>query len=195
MIYLRNGGQVAMDQNNLTQSKFKSVLLLKKALKETSALQIIHPDAIWVASFEWNNPFDIDQEEKIKNQLWMEVPKDLLEFWAEISNGCFLYHDQKYGQWGYKIYSSSEIKNQQYRWKELFRDKWTTKLLAIGELFDDVHPIIVRYIDAIQPNAEYLLVEGNPLDPIEYWPRMANSLSEWMDRLITAQGAKFWDWK
>lgn len=183
-----------MDQDSIPRRKFNSIHILKKALRETNSLLIIHPDAIWIASFEWNNPMTINQDKNLPSQLSIEIPKDLLDFWTEISDGCLLYYDQKYGQWGYKIYSSSEIEDQQLRWKDLFTDQWYPNFLAIGEITDVDHPIIVMYKDDFKRNLDYFLVEGNPLDPIKYWPRMANSIYEWMDRLITAQGAKYWDW-
>lgn len=184
-----------MDQKINAFNKYQSLDILKKALSETNTLRIIHPDAIWIASFEWYNPLGTTQAEIIRSQFSLKIPNDLIEFWAEISNGCLLYYDLKYGQWGYKIYNALELQNKQLRWMNLFSDQWNSKLLAIGEIIDEDHPIIVREETDRTQTEEYILVEGNPLDPIEYWPIMASTIQEWIDRLITTQGAKYWDWK
>lgn len=195
MNFLHNGGQVDMDQNSINKTLFPSVFSLKKVLGDKNSLQIIHPDAIWTASFEWNNPIEKNQENIAENLFESVLPRDLFEFWKQISDGAVLYYDQRYGQWGYRIYSSSEISNQQLHWKKLFDNQWKPNFIAIGEIIDDAHPIIAIFNEISKANMDYSLYEGNPLDPIEYWVKIASSFHEWVDRLITAQGAKFWDWR
>jgi hypothetical protein len=195
MIFLPNGGQVDMDQDKSNKNLFSSVLYLKSVLGNKNTLQIIHPDAVWMALFTWNNPIDKSIAIQTKELIEKEIPEDLIEFWTHISDGATLYYDQKYGQWGYKIYSSSEILNQQIRWGKLFRDSWRASYLVIGEIIDEDHPIFSNINEISKDNLSYSMFEGNSLDPIDYWVKMAPSFHEWVDHLITAQGAKFWDWK
>ncbi len=194
MIYLHVGGQVDMSQNNSNNTVFTSILTLKKALGDKNILQIVHPDSIWIASFSWNDPISQHQIDKINETIEIKIPKELILFWRQISDGALLYYDQKYGQWGYKIYSSKEIVDQHLRWKHLFRNRWPPNLTAIGETIDDAHPLIALFKRTDRSVMDYALYEGNPLDPIDYWVKMAPSFSEWLEHLITAQGAKYWDW-
>lgn len=183
-----------MHKNNINETVFASVISLRKALGDNSNLQIIHPGSIWTAAFIWNNPIDNDQKKVAEIQNQFAIPEDLIMFWTQIADGATLYYDQKYGQWGYKIYSSSEFQNQQLKWKQLMGENWDSNLTAIGEIIDNVHPIIARFNDKSSEYRSYTLFEGNPLDPNDFWIIMALSFHEWVDRLITAQGAKFWDW-
>jgi len=195
MICSRVGGEVDMGQNNFNHAVFTSILSLKKVLGDRNTLQIVHPDSIWIASFSWGEPISQSQMDLVDGRIEIQIPKDLILFWSQISDGALLYYDQKYGQWGYKIYGSKEILDQQSRWKNLFRDRWSPNLTAIGETIDDTHPLIAIFGHNDHEEMDYALFEGNPLDPIDYWKKMAASFSEWIDRLITAQGAKYWDWR
>lgn len=194
MIYLHIGGQVDMDQNNSDHTGFTSILSLRKALGDKNTLQIVHPDSIWIASFSWSAPISQSQIDIVDESIEIKIPKDLILFWRQFSDGALLYYDQKCGQWGFKIYGSTEIVDQQFRWKNMFRDQWPPNLTAIGESIDDAHPLIAIFKSTDHGGMDYTLYEGNPLNPMDYWVRIATSFSEWIDRLITAQGAKYWDW-
>jgi len=185
---------VDKDQDNANETLFSAITSLKKVLGDNDTLQIIHPDSIWTAAFVWNDPIDKDQMNMTEIINQFAIPEDLIKFWMQIANGATLYYDRKYGQWGYKIYSSTELQNQQLRWKQLVGENWSSNIIAIGEIIDDVHPIIAMFNNESNEYRSYVLYEGNPLDPIGFWVKMAGSFHEWVDCLITAQGAKFWDW-
>jgi hypothetical protein len=184
-----------MDQDKITESLFGSILTLKAAIGEKNVLQIIHPGKIWTASFKWNTPTTNQSIDKVESRLELHLPGELVTLLTKISDGAVLYYDENYGQWGYKIYSSLEIVTSQMRWKRLFRDLWLKTFIAIGEIMDESHPIIIDYMNLSLDKLSCPLFEGNALDPINYWPKMSSNLHDWLDHLITAQGAKFWDWK
>jgi hypothetical protein len=195
MTYLQSGGQVDMDQDKITGSLFGSILTLKKAIGENNVLQIIHPGKIWMASFQWNSPATKQSVTEIEDQLSLHLPDEFAIFLTNISDGAVLYYDLNYGQWGYKIYSSLEIVTSQMRWRRLFRESWIKDFVAIGEIIDESHPIILNHKNLSSDKLSAPLLEGNALDPVDYWPKMSSTLHAWFDHLITAQGAKFWDWK
>jgi hypothetical protein len=173
---------------------FESVTSLKEGLDGSNTLKIIHPGAFWATSFAWNAPNNQVVENLAKLNI-KNLPKDLIGFWSSISDGAILYLDQKYGQWGYRIYSSTEIMDQQQQWKQLFVDNWESNFMAIGEIIDEAHPVVAVTNEYFKDAISCSLYEGNPLDPIRNWTKIASSFHEWLDRLITAQGAKYWDWK
>jgi hypothetical protein len=184
-----------MDQNKQSISIFTSVLALRKVIGDSDVLQIIHPGAVWNASFVWNPPIALSVVKSLELLLEKDLPQDYVIFLTQISDGALLYYDSKYGQWGYRIYCTQEINERQARWKDVFADSWMQSFLAIGKIVDEDHPIIVDNEVRSQDGLGNQLIEGNPLDPLEYWLRMSSSFHEWLDHLITAQGAKFWDWK
>jgi hypothetical protein len=184
-----------MDQSKLDESLFESILTLRAAIGEKNVLQIVHPGKIWSASFRWNDPTTIQSIREIEAQLGTHLPIEIVIFLTKISDGALLYFDLSYGQWGYKIYNSKEIIISQKRWIQLFKESWLEEFVAIGEIVDESHPIIVNPKNLSRNKQFCPLLEGNALDPVGYWSIMSANFHEWIERLITAQGAKYWDWK
>jgi hypothetical protein len=191
--FRKNGGAVVMDQNN--KNRFSSIANLRNILGPGNELQVIYPDILMECVFQWSAVSDEKVIEGIESRLSSALPEDYSSFLQEISNGALLYYDKKYGQWGYRLYSDAELLDKQARWKDLFDEKWRDDFVAIGEIIEEQHPIIaVREAGKTKPTG-LPLYEANPLDPIVYWKKMGDSFTDWIDHLITAQGAKFWDWK
>ncbi len=106
-----------------------------------------------------------------------------------------MYYDEKYGQWGFQIYSIEEIHAKQDVWKKHLGIDLKGNYVAFAEMRGESHVLL---FDLNQPSSDkesFAVVEGNPLDDIEDWPRISRSFNEWLDHLITSQGDKYWEWK
>jgi hypothetical protein len=169
-----------MDPDEQSKSLFESLHSLRNVLADKNVIQIIHPGAVWNASFTWHPPASQETVSNIEAALGKKLPKDFALFLVNVSDGVVLYYDIKYGQWGYRIFGSSEIIEKQAEWEKFLGDLWVESFTAIGEIIDENHPIIFNSKVISPDKLSQQLIEGNPLDP---------------DHLITAQGAKFWDWK
>ena len=171
---------------------FESIQILKKRLTPENLLEVTHGDYSWLARFEWQPPIeDITIDKKFLNCL----PKDFLSFISQITNGCILYYDNTYGQWGYKIYSTDEIISKQGLWKISLGEKWQKNFIAFSELFGEARVLLFDLNLPTKDSSSFVIKEGNPYDKPENWPIVSRSFHEWIDHLITAQGAKFWEWK
>lgn len=172
---------------------FESVKILREKCKPNDLLKVYHGGHEWIAKFEWKQPLSewpFNNVEAYNKQL----PEDYVRFMTTISDGCLLYYDAIYGQWGYRIYSSLEIPKKQDLWKERFGPDWRDSFFIFGELIGEGNALL---FDTTQPTRDAsgcLVIESNPIDPIVEWPLLSRSFHEWLDHLITAQGDKYWMW-
>jgi hypothetical protein len=172
-------------------SMFEAIKLLKKRTMSNNQIEIVYGNYIWTAKFEWNQPnINIDSVSFDK-----PLPQDYVHFVEEIANGCILFYDAAYGQWGYKIYSLTELKSKQEIWKKSLGNKWQNSFLAFAELFGEAHPLIFDLNLLSGDSNSCAILEANPIDPIDDWYKVSRSFHEWLDHLITAQGAKYWEWR
>jgi len=173
---------------------FESALLLKERISPQNKLEVTHGTHTWTAKFEWASPKKEMVNESL-NLTYQPLPEDYVEFLANVSNGCFLYYDSLFGQWGYRIYSYEELVKEQNRWKERFGRDWQNTFLAFAEMCGESHVLL---FDRDQPSFDmnsFTIIEGNPIDTINNWTKVSRSFHEWLDHLITAQGDKYWEWK
>jgi hypothetical protein len=113
----------------------------------------------------------------------------------EIANGCTLYYDAVYSQWGYRIYSVGEIESKQALWKLSLGEKWRDNFVAFAELYGEANVLLFDLSLNTADFSSFAIREGNPNDVPDDWPIVSRSFHEWLDHLISAQGAKYWEWK
>jgi hypothetical protein len=168
---------------------FESIKLLQKNIEPQNMLKVMHGSHIWTAKFEWS----LSCGKCMSNKL--TLPDDYSLFLQDISNGCLLYYDLIYGQWGFRLYSDEELNEKQQIWKDRFGSDWQANLIAFGELCGEGHVLLFDTAQATKEKTSCAILEGNPIDTITDWPKVSRSFHEWVDHLITAQGDKYWEWK
>jgi hypothetical protein len=169
---------------------FDSTLLLMNKLSNEQEMKVRHGDYTWFASFSWQKPYDeLHLLERYKEFL----PDDFLMFLNQIMNGCTLFYDKVNGQWGFKIYSIEEVVTKQKHWKQNYGHKWQNHFVAFAELCGEANVLLFDLNIPSDGKTNYAVREGNPYDKVENWPIVSRSFHEWLDQLITAQGAKFWE--
>ena len=180
-------------RNKMINQTFPSLFKLIEALqKKNKQLEVTHSDKVWVASFSWNPPAPMESIKSVEKELGFSLPQDYVTFLTKISDGATLYYDIKYGQWGYKIYGTNEIIKAQMKWESVFEEDWKTYFLAIGKIIGETH-VLIQLLDRPTKNKDaFELRDGNPLDTQEDWDKISLSFHEWIENLITAQGAKYW---
>jgi hypothetical protein len=144
----------------------------------------------WVAKFEWFLPFNDRKEVETS----VKLPDDYYFFITQISNGAILFYDIEYGQWGFKIYSIEELDERQQFWQLGFpNNMWGNRLIAFAESYGDAN-VLAFDLDHPTRNGENFAILEGCIDPFEKWPIVSRSFHEWLDHLVTAQGAKYWNW-
>jgi phage pi2 protein 07 len=169
-----------------------ALTFLQSRLDTSSHLEVLNEGAYhWKAYFSFALPAQKNQLEPIK-KIW-NLPSTYEEFLLH-HNGALLYYDDVYGQWGYQFYNTEELITKNRQWQHIYEDDWSSAFLVFAESLGDSDLLL---IDTQQPSpidGECYIVDGDVAYPSSQWRRIAQSFGIWLDRLVVAQGAKYWRW-
>lgn len=165
--------------------------LLRSLLDETSHVEVISEKAYqWVAHFSFQPPAQAEEIMPIKAR-W-ELPSSYEQFLL-YSNGAFLYHEDIYGQWGFQLYGTHELLDKNMQWQGLY-DDWVSSYLAFAESLGDSDILLLDTARISPLTKEGCVVDGDTGYSAPTWRVIAPSFGHWLDRLVVAQGAKYWRW-
>ena len=121
------------------------------------------------------------------NILNLDIPKELLEFYS-LSDGTILFKDIEYGQWGMKIYSSSQLaeSNEKIR---VYREDLSEKDLIIGEFYGDSDLIIL----SLEEYNYGEVIICTPMDKRKDWFFLKINFEEFLEKYFESEGDKFWE--
>jgi len=173
---------------------FRSISVLRESFLRNNQLRVQHSHRIWMASFVWADPSSVELIKDIEKQLGMKIPEDLSVFLTTVSNGAILYRNIEDAMTGYSLYSIDEYLEKQERWRRSLGELWLPQFLAIGEITSENRPILFDSSTPTKDGTSCKLMEGNPYDPVKYWLKLSDSFHEWIDHLVSAQGAQYWLW-
>lgn len=120
----------------------------------------------------------------------LDVGRDLQDFWR-ISMGADLFKDEKYGQWGLKILSPSEVIVASDTERRESPGDLNESDFVIGEFYGDSDLLIIDSHRAEQ--GEYPVLVKLPIDARNEWPLVAESFSDFLERYVASQGDKYWE--
>ena len=141
--------------------------------------------------FEWKEPataLEINDFEEKHNII---LPEDFKRF-LKVSNGAILFEDIQYGQWGCKIYGLDEITditNEVKGWGYELKPEWLVFATWLGDC-----DILIFDLNKSKNGINNYIIDGEQGERIEDWTNIKGNFEKWIDRLIVAQGAKYWRW-
>ncbi|WP_152618093.1 hypothetical protein [Pseudomonas fluorescens] len=112
------------------------------------------------------------------------VTSELIKMW-EIFESADLFKDDKYGQWGIKILSPEESIKETSSQKAIRGTNITDKDTIFGLFYGDSDFLLI--------DSHGEIYVGLPLDDRKYWPKVANSIEDFLVQLNCSQGAKYWE--
>jgi hypothetical protein len=178
-----------------TQNYFRSISILREAMLSDNKLRVIHYHKVWTSSFVWADPVPEKLVEDVKRRVGKKFPEDFFVFLTLISNGAILYRNAVDAMTGYKIFSIDEFLEKQAHWQESLKGLWLSNFIAIGEIISENRPLVMDLDSPTKDGQSCKLLEGNAYDPVSHWLKLSQSFHEWIDQLITAQGAQYWLWR
>jgi hypothetical protein len=112
------------------------------------------------------------------------MPDTLIDMWRRFETAR-LFEDEAFGQWGVELLSPVGVLDQ-------------------TRSFNNERPVDAQPGDVVfgrfLGDTELLLMSGDgrihvtrPLDERSHWPTIANNLEEFLERLVDAEGAKYWE--
>jgi hypothetical protein len=95
--------------------------------------------------------------------------------------------DADYGQWGLRILSPDQSVERTRRELSERKDAFRSGDVVLGEFFGDQDLLVV--------DKEGRVLVALPLDPRADWFQPAPTLTEFFDRYVSTDGAKYWEQK
>lgn len=141
--------------------------------------------------FQWNNSITEEEVCEFEKKIGYSLPKSYVEF-LKISDGAILFKDALFGQWGYDLVSIDSIIETTNNIRNLGYNI-PMQTIVIAKSFGDGDFILIDLIKA-KNNDDYL-IDGEQGYQYDDWEVIKGKFDKFIDRLIVAQGAKYWRWK
>ncbi|EJH7015972.1 SMI1/KNR4 family protein [Salmonella enterica] len=123
-------------------------------------------------------------DEVIVSDSLYNIPQ-LSNFW-EVFNSADLFKDSQYGQWGIRILTPNEAIDVTHKQKKERKQDFLSSDLIFGRFLGDSDLLM------IDKNSGVISVVL-PIDKRNEWYKVADSLGEFFDKLLSSQGDKYWE--
>jgi hypothetical protein len=176
-----------------TYDGLAALTALRAKLDTTSTLEVINEGGnCWKAHFTFNSPAEMKALEDIKRYLMVPFPTAYQDFLLQY-NGALLYYESIYGQWGFQIYGTDTLLKANENCIKRYGEEWPSVYLAFAESRGDADILVLDTAHFINEK-DCRVIDGNSDDLPNEWTPAARSFGDWLDRLVVAQGAKYWRW-
>jgi hypothetical protein len=170
----------------------KTIEVLRSRLSERNTLLALSEGGLFEeVEFVFNNPIGIDAINQFELTHRIVLPESYKRF-LQIANGATLFKDIEDGQWGCVIYSLEQILVKTNYMKSIgfeLHDSW----IVFAEWLGDCDILILDLEKAKIEKTNYI-IDGDSGYPSKEWKYLNGDFETWIDRLIVAQGAKYWTW-
>lgn len=178
----------------MNSESFAGLIALRQRLDAAGSIHVFHEDGYgWVAGFEWKQGATRELLQQAEQSLHARLPVTYQRFLME-TNGALLYHDRQYGQWGYLIYGTDELIEKRKYWSEIFKWDWHESYLVFAESLGDADVLVLDLAHPTSDGMDCVVRDGESGRRPSDWLPIANGFERWLDRLIVAQGVKYWRW-
>jgi hypothetical protein len=148
----------------------------------------------WEAGFAFGPPGSADQIAHVEREVGLRLPEVYREVLLAY-DGMVLFQDMEYFQWGYRLYSTTELLQGKSTVMGMRPPDWIPSFLACAECLGSSDRLV---LDTARPTADgrdcvVLDAAGGELP--SQWSPATRSFGQWVDHLIVAQGQKFWLWR
>lgn len=141
--------------------------------------------------FKWNSPISngkIIEFEKKENILLPESYK----FFLQESNGAEIFKDTQYGQWGCNLLGLEDMLLVTKKMRDRGYDL-NEGLVAFATWLGD-GDILIFDLNKHKKGEKNYIIDGDQGYNMNEWEYLKGNFEKWLDRLIVAQGAKYWRW-
>jgi hypothetical protein len=179
---------------NIARDGVSALDALRKLLDASDHLRVIHPGGhLWDAYFTFGIPALQEEVSKAEEVLGVQFPSTYRRFLLRF-NGCMLYNDHVYGQWGIRVYGTRELVAENARWRAMHGDEWLPSYVAVADTVGDLDVLVLDTAQSVPERSDCFVLDGNPMERSSEWSVAAVGFGAWLDYLVCAQGAKYWRW-
>ena len=181
------------NRSRQTYDGLTALSALRSKLDAASSLDVIQENGyLFKAHFIFNPPAKPEQVDELKRSLPVLLPMAYERFLLQY-NGALLYYDKEYGQWGFQLYGTADILKANETCQQIYKDMWPPQYLAFAKSRGDTDRLILDTSDFVNER-DCWVIDGDGDDLPHDWTAAAQSFGDWLDRLVVAQGAKYWRW-
>jgi hypothetical protein len=120
----------------------------------------------------------------------LPIPNDVREFW-QVTRRATLFKDQQYGQWGVEVLEPAQALSETSRQLTARPRDFMRSDLVLARFFGD-SDLVVLACSPEEPNFGSITI-ALPIDNRSDWPVVARSFDEFLNRMVEAQGDKYWE--
>ena len=164
---------------------------LRKRLKGNRLVVQNEDGFVSEVAFEWNEPTTEEEIRIFEKQHSIMLPRSYREF-LKISNGAVLFKDIEYGQWGCRILGLSELHSTTLDMKT-WGCELPSSFLVFATWLGDLD-VLLFDLKRLETNEKSYIIDGEQGVKVEEWSVINGDFSKWLDRLVIAQGTKYWRW-
>lgn len=126
----------------------------------------------------------------IETTLNIQLPYQLTYLW-EKTGELRLFEDTNFGQWGLIIWPANKLIRKNHQVTSDRPKEYLAGDLVVGEFLGDEELAVLRCDPALPDYGSVLI--SLPVYPRQDWYKAANSLIEFLQSLLSARGAKYWE--
>ncbi|NHV29591.1 hypothetical protein [Burkholderia sp. D-99] len=109
---------------------------------------------------------------------------ELMQFWI-VSERADLFKDDECAQWGVEIFSPQKAVDETGKKRKIRGREFVDGDIVFARFYGDSDLLLMDFTGSVYVSL--------PLDNRCDWPRVADSLGDFLERLTSAQGAKYWE--
>lgn len=169
----------------------KVIKALKSRLSKKNTLLIQNEGGhISEAGFYWNSAATAKEIQEFESNNQVILPEEYKQF-LKISNGALLFKDIDYGQWGCNILGLNEIFNvtKDKKGRGCLFNNYIIFATWIGD-----GDVLIFDLNKYKSGIKDYIIDGDQGYQANEWVYIKGGFGKWLDRLIVAQGAKYWRW-
>ena len=180
--------------NEKAYNGLHALAALRSKLDATSHREVIQEGGYcWNAHFVFKSPTTLKALEKMKAQLQLPLPK-AYEAFLLYSDGALLYHDDVYGQWGFRCYGTQDLFSANAKRQTPYGNDWPHSYLIFAESLGDADLLVFDTAQLTEEADDCPVIDGDSGYLPHAWTTITRRFDDWLDRLVVAQGAKYWRW-
>jgi hypothetical protein len=172
----------------------RALKALRSKLDAASLMEVIQEDGhIFRAHFSFNPPARREEVEELKRALSVPLPLAYEQFLLQCNGALLYYGNDEYGQCGYDLCGTLDLIPVNVNFWKIYADEWPSVYLVFARSRGDTDALVLDTADFVSKK-ECRVIDGDRSYSPRDWTPAAPSFGEWLDRLVVAQGAKYWRW-
>lgn len=142
---------------------------------ESESLQVI---------FTFNDGLSLHEIERFQKSIGLTFPKEYVSF-LQFTNGCTLYNYEDLD--GFMFFDLEKSIEETHGLAEVYEEKWKYNILIICSVLGDGDFIGIKIF-----SDGYEILDCFHEDNPDEWRKISDSLDEFLQKLISRKGEKFW---